>query len=74
MKFKEYLEKLNKLAQNHPEIADFTVVSAKDDEGNGFNKVHYDPSIGVFDGWDYMSTRNAEDGDEEIAPNAVCLN
>jgi hypothetical protein len=44
------------------------VVYSRDDEGNGYDLVHYPPSIGNYDGEDkdYDSTR--------IPVNAVCIN
>lgn len=66
MKFKEYIRNLNKLLAERPEVADFDVVTSKDDEGNGYSLVHYEPSVGNLD----------EDGDftPETELNAVCVN
>ena len=66
MKFKEYAENINKLLKERPEAADFDVVTSKDDEGNGYNLVHYSPSVGNYD----------EDGEftAEKELNAVCVN
>jgi hypothetical protein len=65
MKFKKYVENLNKLLKERPETGDFDVVNSKDDEGNGFNLVHYDPSVGTYDDGEFK---------EENKPNAVCIN
>lgn len=65
MTVKEYAEKLNKLLADRPEKAEFVVVTAKDDEGNGFNLVHYDPSVGNYEDREFTA---------EKKPNAVCLN
>jgi len=67
MKFKEYLENLNELLKDRPEIADFDVVTSKDDEGNGYSIVHYTPSIGRYD-------NEEKEFKEEIELNAVCVN
>jgi hypothetical protein len=66
MKFKQYVENINKLLESRPETAKFDVVTSKDDEGNGYSLVHYEPSVGNLD----------EDGDftEETKLNAVCVN
>ncbi len=67
MKLKEYLEKLNKLAEENPMLLTLDVITSKDDEGNGFNQVHYDPQPGFF----------TEEGEfQELAGecNAICLN
>ena len=66
MTLKEFAEKINSLLDEHPETAKFDVVAAADDEGNGFNLIHYDPTPGRF-----------EDGEFETntaADNAVCVN
>lgn len=48
MKFKEYLAKLNKLAQDDPNVLELPVVYSKDDEGNQFRFVGHDPVVGKF--------------------------
>ena len=65
MTLKEYLTQLQELADQNPEALEMVVVTSRDDEGNGYNAVHYSPSMGRF-----------EDGDFDAAdlPNAVCLN
>ena len=67
MNLKEYATSLNKLLEDHPEAAEFQVVTSIDDEGNGFNKVFYEPQLGGY---------NEEDRefDENLVHNAVCLN
>lgn len=81
MKFKEYLENLNKLAEENPETLDMTVVYAKDDEGNGFQEINYAPSIGNFDHeyhGEFSSQENIaeepEEYPEDIEMNAICVN
>lgn len=66
MKLKEFMENLNKLIKERPEALELDVVTSKDDEGNGFNLVHYSPQIGHLD----------EDRDftEEKEVNAICVN
>ena len=66
MKFKEYVENLNKLLNERPETAELDVVTSSDDEGNSYNLVHYTPSVGHLD----------EDREytEEKPINAVCVN
>lgn len=49
MKLKEFIANLNKMAEENPDILEFEVITSKDDEGNGFDKVIYDPSVGHFD-------------------------
>lgn len=67
MKFKQYVENLNKLLKDRPETSEFHVVSSTDDEGNGFNLVHYEPQVGNYDGEEKEFT-------EEKEINAVCIN
>ena len=66
MKLKEFVNNLNELMLDRPETADLDVVTAKDDEGNGYNLVYYTPQVGHFD----------EDREfkEEQPTNAVCVN
>ena len=42
MNLKEYIEKLNKLYTKH---GDLELVYSKDDEGNEFNYINFDPSL-----------------------------
>lgn len=67
MKFKEYVENLNKLLKDRPETAEFDVVTSIDDEGNGYNVVHYSPSVGSYD-------MAEEEFSQEKVLNAVCVN
>ena len=67
MKFKQYVENLNKLLEQRPESADYDVVTSKDDEGNGFNLVHYEPQVGNYD-------EEEREFKEEQITNAVCVN
>lgn len=71
MKFKEYVENLNKLLLDNPHIEDYTTVYSSDDEGNSFRKVFYKPTIGFFSE-DREFDESADFEDEE--PNAVCIN
>ena len=72
MKLKEYVEKLNKLTELHPEALEYDVITSADDEGNHFNSVHYEPSVGFYEYDDFQSLESDDFEDEE--PNAVCLN
>ena len=66
MKFKEFLEKANKLAEENPKSLDMEVVYSKDDEGNGYGNVHYDITMGNFDGDSF--------GLDYDDSNSVCIN
>ena len=70
MKLREFLANLNNLVKESPDILDLDVVTAIDDESNGFKPVVYKPSIGRFDGHDGF----ANDKEAAKEPNAICLN
>jgi len=63
MTLKDYARKINELAKKFP---DAIIVYGKDDEGNSFHEVCFDPSPGHFEG------RNFESNKAEI--NSVCIN
>jgi hypothetical protein len=63
----QFIENLNNLIKEMPECADFDVVTSKDDEGNGFSPVHYEPQIGSYD-------KEDREFKEYKKPNAVCVN
>ena len=67
MKLKQFAANINKLLQDRPETADLDVVTSKDDEGNGFNLVHYSPQVGSYN-------ENDREFKEEQKVNAVCVN
>lgn len=48
MKLKEYMGNLNRVIAERPEALEFDVITSKDDEGNGFNRVVYSPTIGCY--------------------------
>lgn len=78
MKFREYLEKLNKLADTNPETLDFTVVAASDAEGNSYSEVYYSPTIGYFDPEfnddTFYHEEDKDDYEIEEPNNAICIN
>ena len=63
----QYHTKLTAILRQHPDAADLQVIAASDDEGNQFNPVVFDPTLGYYD----------DDGDFDDASentNAVCVN
>jgi hypothetical protein len=48
VKLSDFIDNLQKLVELHPELKEVQVVTSKDDEGNGFNIVHFDPSVGLY--------------------------
>ncbi len=82
LKFKEYVDNLNKLLADNPKYGDLDVVYSKDDEGNGFQHIYYGPTIGIHDG-EYQGDFKQYDTDPDVDPedtctkeeiNAVCIN
>ena len=73
MKLKEFLENFTELIKKNPEALDYEVVSSADDEGNSFGKVHFSPTIGIFNDCEF---KDAEHVDDEYLSkvNAVCIN
>lgn len=71
MKFSQYVARINRLYAQHPEAHSFDVVTSKDDEGNGFVKVYYEPSIGYMTPNMESYSTKPEDKDRV---NVVCLN
>ena len=69
MKLRDFLNDLNRIANINPEALDLDVIYAMDDEGNGFNLVFCNPTIGEYDG-EYCGEFN---GESEIN-NAICIN
>lgn len=72
MKLKEYREFLNEMVKNHPEADELIVVYSKDDEGNGYQQVHYTPTVGVYSPQEGEFEANECGSEEE--PNSICIN
>ena len=45
MKLKDFLEHVNNEVKLNPDLLELTIYTAKDAEGNGFNRLDYLPSI-----------------------------
>lgn len=75
MTLKNYIENLNEFLQKNPETENMLVISSKDDEGNGFNIIHYTPSKGIFDNNEFTSLDQLEEDNVDISRiNSVCVN
>ena len=75
MTLKQYIEALQKFAEENPEALDFEVIYAEDDEGNGYGRIAYLPSKGVFDEGEFYTDNNLEEFEYEPTDiNAVCIN
>jgi hypothetical protein len=66
MLLKDFIKGLEQVIKDRPLAADFDVVAAVD-EGNGFSRIVFDPSVGVFD----LEDKDFSEGGEA---NAVCVN
>jgi len=75
MTLKDYIENLYKFAKENPECLEMEVITSKDVEGNGFNKVYFTPTKGVFDNGDFISEEGYDDyGYKNNDTNIVCVN
>lgn len=74
MKLREYIEQLQQFIKDNPGSENLTVIYSVDDEGNYFHKVHYPPTLGIYeDGECFIShNKNLKNRTKEI--NAVCIN
>jgi len=72
MKLKDYLAEMNKLIAEHPEALEFQVIYSSDEEGNEFNNNYNAPTIGRFNGTDFMPHFDGIKG--RFKSDAVCLN
>ena len=80
MKFKDFLENLEELLEDHPEVTNYEVIYSTDEEGNEYFPVYFDPSIGRFEkdsglllqftGIEEFKDLELDDSDA----NAVCIN
>ena len=72
MKASTLIENLQKLIDIH---GDLDLIYAKDDEGNGYERIHYDPSLYIFeDRDDVRSIEDCLENGDEFTPNAICVN
>ena len=69
MKLEQYIINLQNFLIEFPKAKDFLVITSKDDEGNGFSEVYFLPSLGEYDGEDFM-----HEGEDPRELNAVCVN
>jgi len=71
MKLSAFLQNINMIVANRPEVLDFDVVYSIDDEGNDLRPVGFPPSIGVVDDGDFIGEDKL--GDSEPA-TCICVN
>ena len=71
MKLKEYLNNLIEMVKKNPEIEEYDVIYASDNEGNDFKPVIFTPTImKVLNEGDY----SLEVETQSESPNAICIN
>lgn len=73
MKLKEYIEKLNKLYKEH---GDLELIYSRDDEGNEFNYLNFDPSLVNYIPSDLsvITDEDLEEYDESEYKKVICIN
>ena len=67
MKLSKYIQNLQDFLKTY---GDHTVIYSRDDEGNGYQEVHYEPSLGYFGEGEYIQ----DEEDSSLQMNAVCIN
>ena len=71
-------EKHTQFAKDHPESLDMDTIYSRDDEGNGYQEVYYEPAMGIYDAKEREFMNNPEDMEEyELSEkdfNAVIIN
>lgn len=73
MKLTKYIEKLQELLAEH---GDLELIYSKDDEGNGYEKVHYGPSVVNYIASDreVIHEDDLEEWDESDYEKVICVN
>ena len=69
----KYIEKLQELLVDH---GDLELIYSSDDEGNNYNKVHYEPSLMNYirtDG-EVIHEDDLEEWDESDYEKVICVN
>ena len=75
MTLRQYFEEMKEFVETFPECLDMDVVYSRDDEGNGYQRVHYGPQKGIFENRDFISADQLEDYEREYSEiNSVCIN
>lgn len=67
--FLKNMEALRKECEQNPSLLEAEVITSTDDEGNGYNRVHYSPTKGHFADGDFTTGPTVQN-----KINAVCLN
>lgn len=74
----QFIAKLEQIVKDNPDYATLKVIASIDDEGNGFNEIFFDPSVGQFEDRDFIGEDQfeewEEDYDSQCAVNSICIN
>lgn len=82
MNFETFVKNCVNLLEEKPEIGEYETIYARDDEGNGFQAIGFEPTLGIKeDGYcfEFISLENLREEPEEYDQtekdlNAVCIN
>ena len=76
MKLGEYLENLQELVRDQPELIDAEVIYSIDDEGNDYKIVHWGPTPGNYYELrrDFVTENDIEDDGSDLPTNAILIN
>ena len=73
MTLQEYVDQLNRVLKDNPELGKHEVVYSSDDEGNSYHPVIFGPGLsGNYDKDCREFTSSQEN--KEVEVNAVCIN
>ena len=71
---REYLEKLNKLAEANSEVLEYPLIYSQDDEGNRYNKVLYNPCITYYDREEHQVFDVITEEETKLLEKVICIN
>ena len=73
MKLTKYIEKLQELLEEH---GDLELIYSSDDEGNNYNRVHYEPSLVnyITSDREVIHDDDLEEWDESEYQKVICVN
>ncbi len=76
MKLSEYLENLQELVRDRPELINAEVIYSIDDEGNDYKMVHYGPTPGNYYHLrgDFVTENDIQDDESDLPTNAILIN
>jgi len=74
MTLKQYIDNLKAFVKENPEALYYNVITAKDAEGNAFDEVYFKPSLGNFNGTDFICTDREDFDYKYTQTNSVCVN